>query len=73
MKLIDMKEGTGGYISQILGTAEFQRRITSVGITIGNRVEVLQNDKKNPVMLYVRNTTLALNRKDSGQIEVGDE
>lgn len=73
MKLNEMKEGTGGSISEIRGTAEFQRRVTSVGITLGNRIEMIQNDRKNPVMLYVRNTTLALDRKDSEKIEVEEK
>ena len=70
MRLSEMKEGTRAEISAIRGGAEFQRRITSVGISLGNSIEMMQNDKRNPVMLYVKNTTLALNRKDSELIEV---
>ncbi|NCC44915.1 MAG: ferrous iron transport protein A [Clostridia bacterium] len=70
MKLDEMKEKNSGSITKIQGTAEFQRRITSVGLTIENKVEMIQNDKHNPIMMYVRNTTLAMNRRDGANIEV---
>jgi ferrous iron transport protein A len=70
MKLNEMKENNSASITRIHGTAEFQRRITSVGLTIGSEVEMIQNDKHNPIMMYVRNTTLAMNRRDGANIEV---
>lgn len=70
MKLNEMQEKCSANITGISGTPEFQRRITSVGLAIGSRVEMVQNDKHNPIMMYVRNTTLAMNRRDSANIEV---
>lgn len=69
MKLNEMKENNSASITRIHGTAEFQRRITS-RTTIGSEVEMIQNDKHNPIMMYVRNTTLAMNRRDGANIEV---
>ena len=54
-----------------LGTdTHFLSRVTSVGLTEGTRVQVVRNDKKMPLLIYVRETLLALNRKDCERIEV---
>lgn len=70
MKLNEMKESMMGTISAIHGADEFQRRITAVGLALHNPITMVQNDKKTPVMLYVRNTMLAVNRQDCELIEV---
>ena len=72
-KLSELKAGTLVRICAIGGNAHFQSRIASVGLTPGCTVEIVQNRKKNrkkrPMLLYVRNTLLAVNQQDCSLIE----
>ena len=45
-------------------------RITSIGLNIGCEIEMLQNDKKRPLLIYGRDTMIALNRKESERVSV---
>ena len=69
-KLIEMAQGEEGVISSIGGDARYVGRITSIGITPGCRVRIIKNDKNRPIIVYSRDTMIALNRKESGNIEV---
>ena len=69
-KLFEMAQGEEGVISSIGGDARYVGRITSIGITPGCRVRIIKNDKNRPIIVYSRDTIIALNRKESGNIEV---
>ena len=70
MKLSEMRASAQGTVKN-LGTDErFLNRITSIGLTEGAPFLVVKNDKKMPVLVYVRETLLALNRKDCEMIDV---
>ena len=70
MKLSEMRAGTSGTVRS-LGTDErFLSRITSIGLTPGCRVTVIKNEKNRPLLVYSRDTMIALNRSESEQIEV---
>lgn len=69
-KLFEMAQGEEGVISSIGGDARYVGRITSIGITPGCRVRIIKNDKNRPIIVYSRDTMIALNRKESGNIEV---
>ena len=56
-------------IGCIRGNTHFQSRIASVGLTPGSIVEVIQNEKRRPLLLYIRNTLLAVNREDCSLID----
>ncbi len=45
-------------------------RMNSIGLTQGTKLQVVRNDKKMPVLVFARETLLALNRKDAERIEV---
>lgn len=45
-KLNELDDGSCGTIVAITGDSHFQSRITSIGLTIGSRIEVIQNPKK---------------------------
>ncbi len=45
-------------------------RMTSIGLTQGTKLQVVRNDKKMPVLVYARETLMALNRRDAERIEV---
>ena len=70
MKLSELKADTSAKVVS-LGTDErFVNRITSIGMSEGAAFEVVKNDKKMPVLIYVRETLLAMNKKDCERIEV---
>ncbi|WP_294469467.1 FeoA domain-containing protein, partial [uncultured Ruminococcus sp.] len=48
----------------------FVNRVTAIGITEDVSFGVVRNDKKMPVLIYLRETLIALNRDDAERIEV---
>ena len=69
-KLHEMQSGQKGSIAGANGDTRFISRITSVGLTIGCKVEMLRNEKKYPLLLYSRDSVIALNRDESSNIMV---
>ena len=45
-------------------------RITSIGLTPGSTVTVVKNEKNRPLLVYSRDTMIALNRSECEMIEV---
>ena len=70
MKLSETKPDLKGKISKIEGDDHFLSRIISIGITEGTSFQTVKNDKKMPVLLFCRETLIALNRDDAERIEV---
>lgn len=69
-KLTDLREGQKARITGITGCRRYLSRITSIGLNIGCPLEVLQNVKNRPVLVYGRDTMIALNRAESERIQV---
>lgn len=69
-KLNEMKQGEEGIISSIGGDNRYIGRVTSIGITPGCRVRIIKNDKNRPIIVYSRDTMIALNSSESKNIEV---
>lgn len=67
-KLTQIPTGGVGRITAMEGDARFYSRIASIGLTIGCRVEVLRNEKLQPLLLYGRDSMIALNREESEKI-----
>ncbi len=59
-------------IVEIRGNSRFLSRITSIGLTLGCEIEMLHNEKKFPLLLYSRDTMIALNKEESSDILVED-
>ncbi len=72
MKLSEMKADRTGTVKSLGKDERFIKRITSAGVTEGARFLVVKNDRKMPVLVYVRETLLALNRRDCENIEVAE-
>lgn len=72
MKLSEMKADRTGTVKSLGKDERFLKRITSVGLTEGARFKVVKNDRKMPVLVYARETLLALNRRDCDMIEVAE-
>jgi len=70
MNLGELNENTEAVVSNITGDARFISRITSIGLTPGCRVQIIKNDKNRPVLLYSRDTMIAVNRKECSGITV---
>ena len=70
MKLTETRPDQRGVILKIGGDAHFIKQITAIGITEGTEYQTVRNDKKMPVLLYLRETLIAVNRDDAERIEV---
>ena len=70
MKLTETRPDQNGVIRKIGGDAHFINRVTAIGITEGTPFQTVRNDKKMPVLLYLRETLIAVNREDAERIEV---
>ncbi|MCR4763392.1 MAG: ferrous iron transport protein A [Lachnospiraceae bacterium] len=70
MSLSEVRPDKEAKIQAIKGDERFRSRITSIGITPGCSVAVIRNDKNRPMLVYSRDTMIALNREECSQIEV---
>ena len=70
MKLTELEKEDSGIITRINGDTRFVSRITSIGLTPGCRVTVVKNEKRRPLLVYSRDTMIALNRNECADIEV---
>ncbi|MCR4585859.1 MAG: ferrous iron transport protein A [Lachnospiraceae bacterium] len=69
-KLSELKKDAEGIIASVNGDQRFISRITSIGLTPGCMVTVIKNEKNRPLLVYSRDTMIALNRKECDFIEV---
>jgi len=70
MSLGELKENKEAMVTAVDGDNRFMSRITSIGLTPGCRVRVLKNDKNRPLLVYSRDTMIALNRNECMGITV---
>ena len=70
MRLTEMSADQQGIVRKIGGDTHFMNRITSIGVTEGTAFQTVRNDKKMPVLVYLRQTLIAINREDAERIEV---
>lgn len=70
LNLTELKSGTKGIIASLEGDTRFLSRITSIGFIIGCPVTVIQNTEKQPLLIFSRDTLIALSRKEGKQILV---
>lgn len=73
MKLTETRPDQNGLIRKIEGDAHFINRITAIGITEGTQFQTVRNDKKMPVLLYLRETLIAVNREDAQRMVVSSD
>ena len=69
-KLTEMRKGAEGRVVSVSGDARFISRVTSIGLTPGCHVSMIKNEKNRPILIYSRDTMIALNRKDCENIEM---
>jgi ferrous iron transport protein A len=71
--ITELSQGKTGIVATISGSSRFVSRITAIGLTPGCPVEILRSEKHQPVLLYSRDTMIALSRREGEKImlEVG--
>ena len=69
-KLSELKQGEEAIVSLVNGDPRYVGRITSIGITPGCRIKIVKNDKNRPIIVFSRDTMIALNSRESKNIEV---
>lgn len=72
MCLSELNWNTEAVVKNLTGDQRFISRITSIGLTPGCSVRVIRNDKNRPMLVYSRDTMIALNRKECMGIEVAE-
>ncbi|HHW94622.1 MAG TPA: ferrous iron transport protein A [Mogibacterium sp.] len=68
--LNEVKVGQKAVITDVKGDSRFLSRVTSIGLSLGCEIDMLYNEKKFPLLLYGRDTVIALNREESQNIFV---
>lgn len=69
--LSDAKPGSRYQILEIKEENRLVNRLSSMGLLCGSTIEVCQNFKKQPVLLFARDTLVAIGREESKKIMVG--
>ena len=69
-KLSELAKDKSGIIASINGDARFVNRIASIGLTPGCSVTVIKNEKRRPLLVFSRDTMIALNRTECSWIDV---
>ncbi|MRS05410.1 ferrous iron transport protein A [bacterium] len=70
--LSEIKTGDQVRLSSIMVGRELISRLTSLGLTPGAMVEVLQNFGRGPIIVNVRGTHVALGRGEARKLLVSD-
>ena len=69
--LSDATPGSRYCILEIKEESRLVNRLSSMGLLCGSMIEICQNHKKQPVLLFARNTLIAIGREESKKIMVG--
>jgi ferrous iron transport protein A len=64
--------GSRGYVRELQCGQRLAGRLASLGLTLGAKIEVLQNPGRGPLLVLVRGTRLALGRGQAAKILVGE-
>lgn len=74
MNAIALSDATAGSrycICEIKEENRLVNRLSSMGLLCGSTIEVCQNHKKQPVLIFARDTLVAIGREESKKIMVG--
>ena len=69
--LSDTKPGKKYSILCIRDEARLVNRLSSMGLMNGSQIEICQNQKKQPVLIFARDTLIAIGPEESKKITVG--
>lgn len=68
MKLSEAKAGDCGVVQTVSGSHHLISRL--IGIVESSRIQVVQNQKNQPVLFYCRESIIALSKQDCEGIEI---
>ena len=71
MTLSEAEPGKKYTVEEIKDEARLVNRLSSMGLMCGSTFEVCQNRKKQPVLIFTRDTLVAIGRKESKKITGG--
>jgi ferrous iron transport protein A len=69
-RLSDIQAGKTVMVKEIMADERLISRTSSMGIIVGSRIEILRNEKKQPLLLFCRDTMVAVNRREGEKIKV---
>jgi len=72
-KLSELQKDSCAVIASVNGDSRFINRITSIGLTPGCSVTIVKNEKRRPLLVYSRDTMIALNRNECENILVEEK
>lgn len=58
-------------VREIKDEARLVNRLSSMGIMRGSQIKVCMNNRKQPVLVFVRDTLVAIGRSESKKVTVG--
>lgn len=58
-------------VREIKAEARLVNRLSSMGIMCGSQIKVCMNNRKQPVLVFVRDTLVAIGRSESKKVTVG--
>ena len=70
MKLSEAKAGDCGVVQTVSGSHHLISRLIGIGIVEGSRIQLVQNQKNQPVLFYCRESIIALSKQDCEGIEI---
>ena len=76
MKEILLSEAVSGksyFIREIKDEVRLTNRLSSMGILTGTKIEICQNKKKQPVLLFAQDTLVAVGREECMKIKIGGD
>ena len=65
--LSDATPGSRYCILEIKEESRLVNRLSSMGLLCGSMIEICQNHKKQPVLLFARDTLIAIGREESNK------
>jgi ferrous iron transport protein A len=68
--LSEIQAGKTVIVKEVMADDRLISRTSSMGIIVGSRIEILRNEKKQPLLLFCRDTMVAVNRKECEKIKV---
>ena len=74
MESITLSEATpekSYIVKEIKDEVRLVNRLSSMGIVCGSRIKICLNNRKQPVLVLVRDTLVAIGRNESRKITVG--
>ena len=70
MKLSEATPGYVGCVSSVACNHHLLSRLIGIGIVEGSTIQVIQNEKGQPVLFYCRDSVVSLSKKDCEGIKI---